>query len=777
MERDDEPVLLPALLACATAVGLQVVLPRLFSVLLWYHLGFLAVSLALLGFAVGGLWVARRGAVRPRLACGLAALSLPLAAAGAVRLAPDLLDPGVLVETLGGPARLLAVGALLALPFALLGLATCSALELRRARPAGVWAATFLGGAAGAALALAAMGRWGAPRALLALAAPPVLGALLPAAPVRLLAPVALMAAALCGAGLSDPDALLPLHSRKHYPRVDAGAVLDERWNTFSRVTFYENPAHHGLWGVPPGVPLPESIGVAIDAWAITSILRRAPGADADPVFAHYPPTLAYADAAPGFTALVIGAGGGIDVQAALAAGASRVTAVEINPLIVEAVRGRWRDWCGGLYDDPRVEVVVAEGRHFLATAGARRWDRIVLSGVDTFAATEAGAFALSENHLYTVEALRDLLDHLAPGGAVCFTRWWFEPPRQTLRLALTAAQVLRERGADPLRRLVIARTDLAGGVAGENSLLLLHADDPGPERLAALQRAAAARRCAPVFTPGAPSHPVFVQALAAADPAPFLAAYPFRVEPVTDDRPFFFEHNRLDALFRDPTDWIRYRLGGHELLAASLLVLLLLAAPLLLAARPPPGAAPFACLGAGYVLVEVALMQRLVLLLGHPVHAVAIVLVALLLWSGLGSWLAARVAPARLPLACLAAAALVASLGPAGSLAGLVGAPFAARAAAAVALVAPVGLCLGLPFPLAIRGVAGPHAAAAFLWNGVAAVLAGPVAALLSLEGGFGVTLLAGAACYLAAAMLFRGAGAAAGSGAAGAGARGAGA
>ncbi len=761
--RDDEPVLLPAALACAAAVGLQVVLPRLFSVLLWYHLGFLAVSLALLGFAVGGVWVQRRGPLRPRVACGLAALAVPLGAALAVRVPLDLSDPGVLLESAGPPLLLLAMGVLFAAPFALLGLAACSALARRRERPGAVWGATFLGGAAGAAAALWAMDAWGAPRALLLLALLPAAGALLPArSPAPLALAGALAAAALAGAGLQAPDQILPLQSRKHFPRVAPEQVLDERWNAFSRVTFYENPEHHGLWGVPPGVPLPESIGIAIDAWAITSILRREPGADADPVLAHYPPTLACEGAAPGFSALVIGAGGGVDVQAALAAGAAHVTAVEINPLIVDAVRGRWSGFCGGLYDDPRVEVVVAEGRHFLRTArdaaGApRRWDRIVLSGVDTFAATEAGAFALSENHLYTVEALRDLLDHLAPGGAVFFTRWWFEPPRQTLRLALTAAQVLRERGADPLRRLFVARTNLAGGRVAENSLLLVAAADLAPSDVARLERAAAARGCVTVFAPGRPAHPVYAEALALPDPAPFLARYPFRVEPATDDRPFFFEYSRLSNLFRDDTDWIRFRLGGHELLAATLMVLLVLACPLLLAAPRPPGAAAFACLGLGYVLVEVAQMQRLTLLLGHPVHAVAVVLVALLAWSGAGSLASRRLPPARLPLACLLAAAAVAALVALGSLDGLVGAPFAMRVAAVILVLAPAGLALGLPFPLAVRGVAGAHAAGAFVWNAVASVVAGPVAVLISMQAGFTATLGAGAAAYLAAGLLFR--------------------
>ena len=766
---DTGPVLLPAALCCASALGLQVVLPRLFSVLLWYHLGFLAVSLALLGFAGAGALVARRGPLRLRSACALAALAVPLGAALAVRVPLDLQDLGALLTTLTAPALLLLMGVLFALPFLGLGLAACSALQWRRERPGAVWGACFLGGAAGAGLALAAMDAWGAPVALLLLAVPPLVGALLPSRvpPVPGVMACALAAAALTGVGLRASDELLPLHSRKHFPRVPQAQVRAEEWNAFSRVTFYDNPDHHGLWAVSPayGGALPESIGVAIDSWAITSILKRAPGVDADPVLPYYPPTLAYVGAQRGFSALVIGSGGGIDVQAALAAGAGHVTAVEINGLIVDAVEGPYAEWCGDLYRDPRVEVVVAEGRHFLRTArdasGApRRWDRIVLSGVDTFAATEAGAFALSEDHLYTVEALRDLLDHLTPDGAACFTRWWFKPPRQTLRLALTAAQVLRERGiADPVGHLFVARSDMFGGESGDNTLLLLSAAALQRADVQALLAATAQRGCVPVLAPFTPSHPTYVEALSLPDPAPFLARYAYRVEPVTDDRPFFFEYGRLTSLFRSEGDPIRDRLGGQELLVATLLILLLLAGPLLLAAPRPAGAAGFAALGFGYALVEVALMQRFTLLLGHPVHAVAVVLASLLVFSGCGSLLSSRAPAARAPLAALVAAAaiVVAALGANALDAALLGAPFAARIAGVAGLLSLPGLATGLPFPLAVRGVAGERAAGAFLWNGVASVLAAPLAIMLAMEAGFLVVLCAGAACYVVAAASLR--------------------
>jgi hypothetical protein len=757
-----------AALATAAVVGLQVLLPRLFSVVLWYHLGFFAVSVALLGLAAGGALVARRvargatpgGALPLGRVAGLAALAIPAVLALAVRLP---VDPTVLLESPGAAALLLVLALLVSLPFVLLGSLICSTLDAARERPGALYAATFTGGAAGALVSLAAMEWLGAPRAAGVLALLP-LAAALRAAPR---APTTLAGALLAACTLLAPAQVLPLVSRKHFPVVAPEQVLAEEWNAFSQVLFYENPEHHGLWAVSPdyGGPLPESRAAAIDAWAITPILRRAPGEDEAPFLPYYPPSIFYEGAAPGFSALVIGAGGGIDVQAALAAGAAHVTAVEINPLIVDAVRGRFAGWTGGLYDDPRVEVVVAEGRAFLERE-SRRWDRIVLSGVDTFAATEAGTFALSENHLYTVQGMAACLARLEPGGVVGLTRWWFSPPRQTLRLALTAAQVLRADGAgDPRLQIVIGRS-------GFNSLTLVKNTPYTATEAAQLMAGFVRRGIEAVYCRDVPSHPAFVTALALRDPTPFIESWPYRIDPTTDDAPFFFETSRLANLFRTEGDWIRDRLGGQEVLVATLAVLLLLCIPVALLGGglrlPPRTAAGFAALGAAYMLVEVPVLQRLALLLGHPVLAVAVVLVALLAWSGCGALLADRVAPRRLASLTALAALLVVVVFVVGHdalAAALAGASRPARIAAAIGLLAPPGLVMGMPFPLALRALRDTDPALvprAFLWNGLASVLASPVAVMIAMADGFRSTLLVAAASYGVAALLFRRGGAA---------------
>lgn len=752
-------VALEAALLSATLVALQVVLPRLFSVVLWYHLGFFAVTLAMTGLALGAQIVRHRKA---RGTADLAGPAIDLAGFAIVCAVALFLrvpiDPSLLPGSLLSGALLLFAALVLAVPFVLLGWGLAARLDEGRARIGRTYGATFLGGAAGAGLALAAMEWRGAPFAVGLAGALPLAGRLVARRPSG----PALASLVLVAASLALPRAVLPIVDRKHFPRIPPERVLEERWNAFSLVTFYDNPDRHGLWEVR-GVPrdaLPPSIGVAIDRWAITSILGAAPDDPALDFLEVYPPTLGWTGAGDGFDALVVGAGGGVDVLAALRAGAGRVDAVEINPTVVWGVRERFRDFARDLYRDPRVRVHVAEGRHFAETHRTR-WDRILLSGVDTFAATEAGAFALSENFLYTKEAFATWLDRLTDDGMLALARWWFEPPRQTLRLAVTAGEVLAERGVNEPWRCVFV------GRAGLNSLFLVRPRPFAPDEIDAL-RLAAAQRGIEVVHPSSSVHgELFQRALDPNRAAALVAEYPYRIEPATDDRPFFFEHTRLRSAFRSEGDWILGRFGGVEVLLAALALALLLGAPLLVAlVRPGRGeggrleAIPFLFLGFAYLFVEVALMQRLVLPLGHPVAAVAVVLAGLLVGSGFGSLAAERVAARRAfagPLVAGAAVVLV-GYGCLPILLEILQAPgigTTERVVGVLAFLALPSFCMGLPFPLAVRVLARRRTAVvprAFAANGLASVWAAPLAMLLALEAGLSATLLTGALCYAAA-------------------------
>ena len=244
--------------------------------------------------------------------------------------------------------------------------------------------------------------------------------------------------------------------------------VLFSKWNSFSRIGVYERT--HGDWSLSPAYkgPLPDTRFMDIDSAASTPILGLAPDLSNAQYLRYELTALAYhlkeraraqgsgidpepltpvpsPKPEPGFTALVIGPGGGRDLVSALVFGAARVDGVEINPIIAnDVMRDRFREFSGGIYTHPRVRIAVDDGRSFVRRT-PERYDVIQASLVDTWAATAAGAYTLTENTLYTVEAFNDYLDHLTDDGVLTITRWVFDG----LRLVSLAQAACEPRGWD----------------------------------------------------------------------------------------------------------------------------------------------------------------------------------------------------------------------------------------------------------------------------------------------------------------------------------------
>ena len=351
----------------------------------------------------------------------------------------------------------------------------------------------------------------------------------------------------------------------------------------------------------------------------------------------------------------IIGAGGGRDIVGALAAGAREVTAVEIYRAIVDLMQGPFAEFSGDIYRRPGVRAVVSEGRSFLA-GSSERYDLIQIALVDSWAATAAGAFALSESYLYTVEAFRLYLERLAPEGLLAVSRYTDAvQPFEGARLIVLAEAALRESGvAAPRDHLLF----LTGGHVGT---LLVSAQPWGAATLERAALIARARGFAIHWPPreGAPSSSL-VAVVMAGDALGALDDAGVDLRPPTDDRPFFFQAarplsfgSRVSELA--PGDPNLKSISTLRLVIAVLAVLAvaLFFAPFALFARPARGAgffrgsAYFALIGAGFMLLEVTLMERCILFLGHPSYAAAFVLGTLLLGGGAGSWLTTKLAEA----------------------------------------------------------------------------------------------------------------------------------
>jgi hypothetical protein len=532
-------------------------------------------------------------------------------------------------------------------------------------------------------------------------------------------------------------------------------------WNPFSRIDVMGSPEMRGLaWGLS-GAYQGDTVRqkfITVDAAAITPINEWHGNMDELAFLNYTPASLAYR-LIDRPRALIIGPGGGIDVLTALYNGAREITAVEINPLIVnELMRDRYREFSGGLYTDyEQVHVIVAEGRNFVARSD-EVYDVIQLSQVDTWAAASSGAYSLSENYLYTVEAFHDYLDHLTPSGILTIGRWYLEPPAQAMRLVTIGATVLSQRGVkDPSQHFVVVR-------AGDTSTLLMKQIPFTPEEIVRLREIIEPLYFTFLYAPGAPdSDPRFVAFFQAKDKRAFYKSYPLDVTPTTDDRPFFFENYGW-------TNFGTFRSGKLTLTILFVQALILATAfilwPLWRFRRDGlqvPGVRGFliyfAALGIGFIFIELGLMQRFILFLGHPTYSISVVLFSVLIFSGLGSFLSNRWRERpyhgqRMAIPLLVGLTLIYTPSLPVALEAALPWPLAARVALSIAILAPLGLVMGMPFPLGIHLAHRVNIRLVpWAWgvNGFASVIGSILSIMLAQSYGFKVVLVLAVVIYIA--------------------------
>jgi hypothetical protein len=734
----------------------------------------MAISLALLGSGASGVAVhlAGRRLEESRTGHWLSFFALAFAASTVVALVVTLrsrfspLEPPLV---LFGRLSLLYVAA--AVPFFFAG----AAISLAVARRAGEMSRLYLfdlgGAAAGCVLLIPLLDRVGAPSAVLvvsvlAVAAAAVFASSDPPTPARRLA---LGLSGFAAAGLlvvNLATGILDVRHAKGLP--EAGRVIFSRWNSFSRVT---------VWG-----SLEEpSVLVMIDADAGTLVVKNAGEWDRHPWLGDRLESLVYR-LRPAERVLVIGSGGGLDVASARLLGAREVTAVEVNPAIARDVMSSepFLSYSGRLYERPGVRLVVDEARSVLRSDSAR-YDVIQATMVDTWAATAAGAFSLTENNLYTVEAFSDFLRRLDPDGILSVTRWYLDPPDQVLRLASLARAAGEALGlGDVAARVMVVRGATEPGSSRAPATLLLKRSPFTGDEVEAAEGLSARLGFDVLYSPRTRPPGDLVRLLETPDPEAVWSVLERDVSPPRDNRPFFFHTVRLRHLgdvFRGDPEARKTNLGTFVLFGLLVLTALLVAgfilAPLGVSRRRegragerlPPALLGFAGLGTGYILVEVALVQKCILFLGSPAYALSVVLLSLLAFGALGARSTARTRDEALGaalrralvLAALAAATAVVVLSP--TLDALAHWSLPRRVVATIAALAPLGFLLGRPLPLAVRrlSLARP-AIVPWAWgvNGGASVLGSVLALVLALAFGLDQALLAGGGLYAASVWAF---------------------
>jgi spermidine synthase len=826
-------LLLAVALVSAGALAFEVLLTRLFSIVQWHHFAYMVISIALLGYGASGAFLAVTGNRLCRhvgAAFATGAVLFAVSAVASFAVAERL--PFNALAVIWEPRQLLyllVLYLLFALPF--FCAATCIGLALvafperigRTYRYDLVGAST---GAIGLMLALIV---------------------LFPNVALKVVAVLGFLAAALA---ISERETGVVRKGRAvgyALAAIAACAALPQSWTALQLSEYKglsqtllvpgvkvlaEDSGLHGLLTVvsssaipfryAPGLSLynstepPAQLGVFTDGDGLTVITafdgRLEPLAYLD----HTPAALPY-HLLEKPEVLILGVGGGADVLLALLHRPPRIDAVELNPKLVRLVTKRFAGFAGRLYEQPGVRIHVAEARSFVA-GSPDRYDLIQIPLLDSFATAAAGTHSLNESYIYTIEAFEQYLDHLRPGGYLAITRWLKLPPRDSLRLFATAVSALERRGiGEPGRHLALVRS--------WNTTTLLVKNGPlTGEDAAAIRRFAEERAFDLGFLHGMSreeanrfnvldQHYFFDSAVALLGPQrkEFLRHYKFDVAPTTDDRPYFFDFFKWQAL---PELLERRTLGGAALLdwgyavlvatlvQASVLALVLILTPLLWLGRHRPQAAAaalarwqialyFLAIGFAFLFVEIASIQRFVLFLGHPVYAIPVVLCAFLFFAGLGSGFAPRLTArldalsppgalirfsggdgrclwavrVRHPALALAVAGIVAAavlhlVAVPPLFRWLMPLPDALKIAVSLVLIAPLAFFMGLPFPLAlVRVAAARPGLVPWAWgiNGCASVLSAILAILLAMSLGFSAVLLIAIGLYLVAAATLR--------------------
>jgi predicted membrane-bound spermidine synthase len=513
-----------ALTTLATLL-LELSLTRIFSVVLFYHFAFLAISIALFGLGAGGVFsyvvADRPGNVFSKLGrlSALNGLLVVFALAAVLWQREELTN-----------MRLAILFFTTSLPFFVSGIIVSLAISEGMARVDRVYFFDLIGAAGGCLLLDPLLRAVGGENtiivvALLFAATAAVWHAMAGSLGGRVLS-VAL-GLALLGliVGNWGSNGILKVHYAKGQKLNNEFFV---KWNSFSRIAATRDK---------------DSAMIFIDADASTGIANF----DFEHLSEHERRDLQYQGPGlpymiiPGAKTLIIGPGGGWDVARALSTGSGDITAVEINPLIAQTImQQRYPELSRGLYLRPEVHLIVEDGRSFVRRS-QDKYQVIQATLVDTWASTAAGAFALSENNLYTTDAFADYLGHLTDDGFLAFQRWGLDPPRESLRLiALGIAALNRMGETDASRHFIVVREGSVVGWGAKDTVLISRKPFSA-EYVARARRTIAEGHMQPVYLPDETIANPFNELLHSPRPSEYERNYRFDISPVSDNRPFLF--------------------------------------------------------------------------------------------------------------------------------------------------------------------------------------------------------------------------------------------
>jgi len=778
-------VYLGTFLIAFTSLALEVTLTRLLSASTWYHLAFFAISTAMLGMTAGSTLVHLRPYwfTPAQLHENLAKTCLGYAVSVPISLVVLCIVPLYMVRSVMSLVALVLVTTACAVPFVFSGM-VLSVVLTQYPLPIGrLYFSDLLGASLGCLLVLGGLEVLDAPSLILLCGALGILAALsfgwreASWKPWRRRSVWAFgVWLALVVVNAATPYGITPIAIKGRL--IDPATYELQKWNSFSWVTVSKpGKGPPQLWGASPLAPDDQELVQSqflIDGEASTTLRRFSTPADIEHL--RYDVTNLVYYLRPKGGVCVIGVGAGRDLQSAILFGQERIVGVDVNPVFIDLLQNRFRQFAG-VADYPGVTLQVAEARTFLSQS-PERFSVIQMSLIDTWAATGAGAFSFTENALYTEEGWQLFFERLKDDGIFTVSRWYSTSNLgETGRVASLAMATLYRLGIpDPAQHIAMV-------TSGQVSTLLLSRQPVSAADRALIQKATADLEYDIAIMPGVPpADPILNKIMLVKSEGELqqvIAHAALNYEPTTDEKPYFFNMLRLDRLgtaldlAQASEGVVQGNLSATLTLLALILVLMYMTAvtvlvPLLVKERSKGKVAPqvlwsgalyFSLIGAGFMLVEIALIQRLSIFLGHPAYALGILLFTIIASTSLGSLFSERLPLTRRPWVFLyplvTAAAIVAvrfALTP--LIAGWITQPVLHKALAAIALIFPLGILLGCFFPTGMRLVKAAHAVETpWYWalNGVFGVLCSALAVFISIYLGISINFYIAAGCYAA--------------------------
>jgi spermidine synthase len=803
-------------LVSAATILLEIALLRLFAVQQFYHFAFMAISLALLGAGASGSLLSIRRRPYPASLMSLAFWITTLSAYLVINFLP--FDSFSIAWDTRQLYYLAVYFLSAAVPFFFAGLIVGGELmaasqgQDNRADGRGsnqVYGVNLIGSAAGALISLPLLSWVGGEGAVILAA---VLGALsgvcfsLPDLRVQLVRNRARITLGLASGMvlisllilILRPDfidqQLSPYKTLSVLSHAFDANHVSREWDATARMDVIESSTIHIMPGLSLSSPIgvPPQVGLTLDGDNLMPITGIDPtSAEAQQLAAHLPGGLAF-ELRPDAQTLVLEAGTGMDVLVALAAGSPAITVVEDNALVIDAVKDQYGPFTGGLYDRAQVEVINQSGRVYARQIGLSReggedaFDVAIVALTDAHRPVTSGAYSLTEDYLYTVEAFEDYLQTLNDDGLLVVSRWLQTPPSESGRIFGSMVAALQNAGMDARQHLIAFRT--------LRTMTILASPQPFSETDIDVARNYLARNgFDAVYYPGVQIedvnqfnllnepeyHNLFLNILE--DPEGTYENYRFDIRPATDNRPFFYHYFKWsqtpEILASLGLTWQPFGGSGYFVLVALLILVslasaILIMGPLLIwKGRGVESGQKidvpnwrlrvliyFACLGLAYLFIEVPLAQQFILILDQPVTALAIMLFAVLLLSGIGSLTVKRWRLSTgMIILVIGIAIYPLILEPISSL--LLGQSQGIRIILAILLIAPLGYLMGLPFAGGLNIVENRQTALvpwAWAINGSFSVISSVLAVMVALSLGFSAVLWLGAASYAVALLVF---------------------